>query len=104
MIKGTLITGRGGDGLHLIAEPLHFVHNVQAAVHDERVHPPCFGAEPSDTISALLRSAEFKLKQWIIFRTHDAKIVGHDGSFMMIDEMTSSNNVFRGDRLILFQF
>lgn len=49
-------------------------------MHDEGVHPPGFGAEPGDAIAALLRSSKFELKQRIIFRTHDAKIIRHGGS------------------------
>lgn len=49
-------------GLHLVTEPLHFVYNVETAVHNEGVHPSCFGTEPSNTIAALLRGAEFELK------------------------------------------
>lgn len=62
----------------MITEPLQFVHDVKAAVHDEGVHPPCFGAESGDTIAALLGGAEFELKQRIIFGAYDAKIIRHD--------------------------
>lgn len=65
----------------MITEPLHFVNDVEAAVHDEGIHPPGFGAEASNTIPALLGGAEFEFKQRIVFRAHDAKIIRHDGGF-----------------------
>lgn len=46
-------------------------------MHDEGVHLPCFGAEASNAITALLRGAEFELEEWVITRTDDAEVVGH---------------------------
>ncbi len=61
-------------------EPLHFVDNVEATVHDERVHPPCFRAEAGDTISALLGGTKFEFKERIVFCAHNAKVIRHEGS------------------------
>ena len=64
----------------MITVPLHFVHNVEAAVHDEGVHPPGFGAEAGNPIPALLGGTEFKFEKGVVFRAHDAEIVGHKRS------------------------
>lgn len=61
-------------------EPLHFVDNVEATVHDERVHPPCFRAEAGDTISALLGGTEFEFEERIVFCAYNTKVIRHEGS------------------------
>ena len=62
-------------GVHLIAEPLRFVHNIEAAMQNKRVHAAGFGAEAGDTISALFGSAEFELEQRVIFGADDAEVI-----------------------------
>lgn len=62
-------------GIHLIAEPLRFVHNIEAAVHNKRVHAAGFGAEAGNTISALFGSAKFDLEQRVIFCADDAEVI-----------------------------
>jgi hypothetical protein len=62
----------------LVAEPLQFVYDVEAAVHNERVHPFGFGAEAGDAIPALLGGTEFKFEERIVFRAHYAKIIRHE--------------------------
>ena len=47
--------GFGGLGvLHLVIRPLGLVDEVQAAVHDERIHVARILAEAGDAVAALL--------------------------------------------------
>ena len=46
-------------------------------MHNEWIHTAGLGAEAGHAITALLRSAEFELEEWIIFGADDAEIVGH---------------------------
>lgn len=62
---------------HLIVEPLQFVDDVEAAVHDEGIHAAGLGAEAGNAVPALLRGAEFELEEWIVFGADDAEVVGH---------------------------
>ena len=64
--------------IHMVVEPLHLIDDVQAAVHNERIHLPCLHAEPSNAVTSLFRSAEFELKQRIVTCADDAEVVGHD--------------------------
>lgn len=61
----------------MIVEPLQFVDDVEAAVHDEGIHTTGLGAEAGNAVTALLRGAEFELEEWIVFGADDAEIVGH---------------------------
>ena len=63
------------DDVHLIVGPLHFVHKVQTAVHDERIHVPRFLTEPCDPIAALLGRAEFELEKRLVLSVDDAEVV-----------------------------
>lgn len=63
---------------HLIVEPLQFIDNIEAAVHDEGIHTASLGTEACNAVTALLRGAEFELEERIVFGADDAKIVGHD--------------------------
>lgn len=63
---------------HLIAEPLQFIDNIEAAVHDEGIHTASLGAEACHAVTALLRGAEFELEERIVFGADDTEIVGHD--------------------------
>lgn len=61
----------------MIVQPLQFVDDVEAAVHDEGIHTAGLGAEASNAVTALLGGAEFELEEWIVFGADDAEIVGH---------------------------
>ena len=62
----------------MVAKPLQFVYNIEAAVHDEWVHPSGFGAEAGDAITALLGGTEFELEKRTVFRADDAEIIRHE--------------------------
>ena len=47
---------------------------------DERIHMACLLTETGDAISALLGSAKFELKQWLVSRADNAEVVGHVAS------------------------
>lgn len=63
--------------IHLIVGPLQLVHEIQAAMYDERVHMSCLLSESGDTISALLGSAKLELKERLVPRADNAEVVGH---------------------------
>lgn len=63
--------------IHLIVGPLQLIHEIQAAMHDERVHMARLRAETGNAISALLGGAEFELEEWLVLRADDAEVVGH---------------------------
>lgn len=63
--------------LHGPIRPLHLLDDVQAAVHDERVHVAGVVAEAGDAVAALLRGAEFVLEERVVFGADDAEVVGH---------------------------
>lgn len=69
----------GSDGslehVHLAIEPLHLVHNVQAAVNDKRIHLSCLGAESSNAVAALFGSAKLELEERVVARADDAEVV-----------------------------
>lgn len=69
--------GRGIAIAHLVVVPLELVHDVETAVHDERVHVAGFGAKTRDAITALLRGAEFELEERVVFGADDAEVVRH---------------------------
>lgn len=68
---------RERGGIHSPIRPLHLLDDIQAAVHDERVHVPGLVAEARDAVAALLRGAEFVLEQRVVFGADDAEVVGH---------------------------
>lgn len=61
--------------VHVVVEPLHFIDDVQATMHNEGIHLPCLSAEASNAIPALFRCAKFELEQWVVARTNDAEVV-----------------------------
>lgn len=71
------------DGLsvisHLASSPLHFLHNIQAAMHDELVHMSSLLCESRYTITALLGAAKLVLEEGIIQSTNDGEVKRHLG-------------------------
>ena len=63
--------------VHLPSSPLHLLDDIQAAMHDELVHMSRLLWEPSHAITTLFRCPEFMLKDWVVFRADDCKVVGH---------------------------
>lgn len=61
--------------MHLIVRPLHLVHKVQTAVHDERVHMPRFLTEACDAITALFGGTEFELEERLVVGVYYAEVV-----------------------------
>jgi len=62
----------------LATEPLNFFHHIKACVHDEGVQLSGFGWKTRDSIASLLRSSKVKLKERIVFRANDTKVIRHD--------------------------
>lgn len=63
--------------VHLIVGPVQLVHEIQAAMYDERVHAARLLAETGDAIAALLGSAKFELKQRLVSRADYTEVVRH---------------------------
>ena len=68
--------GRRGE-LHLVARPLHLVHNVKASMQEKRVQVPGFGTEAGNAVAALLRGAKLKLEERVVLCAYDAEVVRH---------------------------
>ena len=64
-------------GIHLIAKPLHLVHDIQATVHDEGVHLAGFGGEAGNAVAALFGGAEFKLEEGFVLGVDYGEVVRH---------------------------
>lgn len=47
---------------HLASSPLHFLHNIQAAMHDELVHMSSLLCESGYTVASLLRAPKLIFK------------------------------------------
>lgn len=72
--RGQRAPGRGGgegrergrkqelDNAHLIAEPLHIIHDIEATMDDKWIHVACFRAEAGNAIAALFGGAEFEFE------------------------------------------
>ena len=60
---------------HVIVQPLHFVNNVQASMHNERIQTPCLSRKSCYAIPTLLGSSKFEFEQWIVFGPNDAEVV-----------------------------
>ncbi len=69
----------GSDGssghVHLAIEPLHLIHNVQAAVNDKWIGLSCLAAESSNAITTLFGGAELELEERVVARADDAEVV-----------------------------
>ena len=63
--------------VHSILPPPHLIDDIQAAVHDKRVHGPGLGAEAGSAIAAGFRGAEFELEEGRVARVDDGEVVGH---------------------------
>ena len=59
----------------MIIEPLCLVHNIQAAMNDERIHLSRLSAETSYAITALFRGTKFEFKERVVAGAYDTEVV-----------------------------
>ena len=56
-------------------KPLCLVHNIQAAMNDERIHLSRLSAESSYAIPALFRGTEFEFKERVVAGAYDTEVI-----------------------------
>ncbi len=66
---------RKGSDAHVTTQPLHFLDDVQAAMHDELVHVSGLRAETGNTVAAAFGGAEFVLEDGVVLGANYAEIV-----------------------------
>jgi hypothetical protein len=60
--------------LHLPTAPLHFFHDIQAAVDNELIHMPCLLREFCGAIAALFGGPKLMFEERIILRANYGKV------------------------------
>lgn len=63
--------------VHLPMRPLHFFHDVEAAVEDELIQVSDLFVEPGLAVASLLGGAELVLEERVVLGPDYGEVVGH---------------------------